>query len=810
MSYPRRILALAVVAMFLTSGLIAIAGDEDIAVADSTNAAGFSVRLVDGDTDPTYSGVGALNEAIGNYKEGNVIEVLSSGNANGLFIGTNSDGSHYIGDSSVLIDSGVETIVIDFKCEVMTVTTAVGSSGTETQAVHLEKDINIVLKNGEIKASGDNFAILVQNYSNLTLDNMVLDGSGMTRGVLKGYSMYVLSNNYGNIKICGATRLLAPADGTSVNYALDVYHYLPYYETAPIVTFEDDFNGYIKGNVSLYGAVTLNVDGKGTFYGKLEKTTDPVPNMNINTGLFLNDGSWKEAGLVDYYVGISEDVSFVGYGVHVAEYKMSEESTNSFPSLYSAIVLQTTDGTTPIRMIANDSGAGLFITNPVTIDFGGFTYDVTAMTVGSTGTETQAFHIEVPSGKVILQNGTITSTGYSKMLIQNYSELTVKQMTLDGSKLVQGHKASDETQYVDVYTMSNNNANVVLEDSKIIVKEGELKSGKTAFAFDICASRSDCTVTVIGDVECNGSVESSGSYNQLLVLDGVLSITDGSIGSASTHIPVTLNTDGGIKADEGCALNVSISASTSNSPDANITNVVAGENKIVIEHGSVVITGDIETTDKGVIEVLTNNVEMAGDVGENVTVSIPDDTKVTLVGDLNFENGSNLIQVDMDSFIASESVETADVVMEAGSTLKTGTISKTTIQEKQVVQFNDAGDTPTTMIRATFVIDDEHIQSLTYDDKPYYEDVWSAQGITLKLSDIDAIVDHGYRVTGWIIDGVTYGVNDSVDITANCDVTAVVGEVPSYDGSSERAFAIAIVAIFGLGALVVAYIGLKY
>ena len=75
---------------------------------------------------------------------------------------------------------------------------AVGSAGTESRAFHLEKDNTVTLKNGTITVAPDsqNTAMLIQNYCNLTLDNIDLIGNNRTQ--------YIISCNYGDtvIKRC--------------------------------------------------------------------------------------------------------------------------------------------------------------------------------------------------------------------------------------------------------------------------------------------------------------------------------------------------------------------------------------------------------------------------------------------------------------------------------------------------------------------------------------------------------------------------------------------------------------------------------
>ena len=89
-------------------------------------------------------------------------------------------------------------ITIDFNGHTYTASSpAVGSSQTQTQALHLEMNNKVTLKNGAFTSdrSASDIKMLIQNYCNLTLDNMVCDcadDSSIT---------YVVSNNFGNCLI---------------------------------------------------------------------------------------------------------------------------------------------------------------------------------------------------------------------------------------------------------------------------------------------------------------------------------------------------------------------------------------------------------------------------------------------------------------------------------------------------------------------------------------------------------------------------------------------------------------------------------
>ena len=90
-----------------------------------------------------------------------------------------------------------------------------GSTGTKTCGFQLLKDSTIVIKDGELAA--DDTKILVQNYSNLTLEDVILRGTET--------DTYVLSNNFGEVHLKGKTQVLATGSNKGKeNVAFDLWY----------------------------------------------------------------------------------------------------------------------------------------------------------------------------------------------------------------------------------------------------------------------------------------------------------------------------------------------------------------------------------------------------------------------------------------------------------------------------------------------------------------------------------------------------------------------------------------------------------
>lgn len=245
-------LALLMIAVMLP--VMAMAADENTAVAKLT--VGEAVSYYDTLVDAVKA---AINKADAK------IDVLKSSDGDGIVV-------FYPEKLDLTIDFHGHTYNVSGK--------AVGSSGTVSQAWHIEKESKLTLMNGTLEASSTSVAMLVQNYSNLTLDNMVLNTQ-------KTGFAYVMSNNNGNVVIKDTT--IFAADG---KVAFDVCRYADY--TGPSVTVEG--NSVINGKVEISssapkdGAQHRLIISGGTFNGPIVKDgNNPDFLSNISGGVFVSD-----------------------------------------------------------------------------------------------------------------------------------------------------------------------------------------------------------------------------------------------------------------------------------------------------------------------------------------------------------------------------------------------------------------------------------------------------------------------------------------------------------------------------------------
>ena len=226
------------------------------------------------------------------------------------------------------------------------------------------------------------------------------------------------------------------------------------------------------GQLTINGGSFTSPSGIACVYNYFTNAT-PV----ITGGTFSSDVS--EFVGSDSVVAKQEDGSFVVEPL-TADNAVARIGDAYYKTLADAVTAVPAGGTIVMLKNAAGSGIGTFAgateesgKNPVkdfTIDFGGFTYTCTGPAVGSNGTESQAFHLE-KGAAVTLKNGTITSTANSGayMLVQNYCDLTLMDMTLDGTNIGAGQ-----------YTMSNNCGKVNIMGATSII------APTSGFAFDAC------------------------------------------------------------------------------------------------------------------------------------------------------------------------------------------------------------------------------------------------------------------------------------------------------------------------------------
>ena len=219
-----------------------------------------------------------LAGAVAAAQDGDTITLLSDCSGDGI---------------SIKDDTFPNGLTIDFAGHSYTVGgKLVGSSGTASNGFHLLKGNTIVMRNGSIfgdaSVAGDDTtqwsgspAIMIQNYSNLTLDGMTVKGGKQT--------CYTLSNNNGDTVIKDSTIIAGQNNQVGGPFSFDVCRYASY----PSVSVTVEGNSVIEGCVDVSGAIgdgqnrQLTITG-GTFSKPISVSTQPA-NIAISGGAFATE-----------------------------------------------------------------------------------------------------------------------------------------------------------------------------------------------------------------------------------------------------------------------------------------------------------------------------------------------------------------------------------------------------------------------------------------------------------------------------------------------------------------------------------------
>lgn len=241
------------VCMMLTMAPFAFAAEGHPSSSGGSASGSGSVTPVAQVGDTTY---GTLRAAVAAVQDGGTVKLLRDAIGAGIgtyrIAGTDNQGNTKITSKSFTIDFNGHTYSLNAP--------AVGSTGYETQGFHFEWSgsadsiPNITLKNGTLDVASEhdsNMKLLIQNYCNLTLDNMVVDGSNLENGW--GTYTYITSN------CCGTTWIKDTkifGGDAQKNVAFDVDGCRSAYANTPVKIT-------VEGNSEILGQIEVNdSDGK--------------------------------------------------------------------------------------------------------------------------------------------------------------------------------------------------------------------------------------------------------------------------------------------------------------------------------------------------------------------------------------------------------------------------------------------------------------------------------------------------------------------------------------------------------------------
>lgn len=203
----------------------------------------------------------------------------------------------------ISVPSGKE-FTIDFDGHTYTLSNpGAGSAGTETNGFQLLKGSDITFKNGTIRISDKNgsgrpenpIKRIIQNYANLTLENMQIYAENQAGG-----EDYALSFNCGNIVFKGDTSIyVTHPEKTRV---FDIYEFSSYPSVK--VVFDESYTGTIQGTIVYDSSNSethkLEIKGNGTF-GKIKATSESTD--AAKAAITVYSGHYAESVNPDYLDG---------------------------------------------------------------------------------------------------------------------------------------------------------------------------------------------------------------------------------------------------------------------------------------------------------------------------------------------------------------------------------------------------------------------------------------------------------------------------------------------------------------------------
>ena len=528
--------------------------------------------------------------------------------------------------------TGCENLTFDLNGH--KITSAIQNNGTVVAS-----RVGLVIKNGTIEntcmdtnAKKATSAVYVTSGGTTTLENVTLH------------------SNYSGLYVCqlsnAVTVVVNVEKDTVINggmYGVNLDAPKGTATTAPGVTLNVN-GGTITGteygihanspSSGKYGTINANitagtVDGVGVVSNntkrpvKLDITGGTINGELYNSGstVTISGGTFTTKPNETYLAGgyVFAANADGTYGVVEAATAVAQIGDKEYATLAEAFAAAK-DGDT-ITLLTDCSGDGIsvkpetFTAKGLTVDFNNHRYTVGGVLVGSSGTASNAFQL-LKGNKITFKNGAIYGdasvagdpttqwTGAPAMMIQNYCDLTLQNMTVVGGK---------ET----CYTLSNNNGNVVIEDTTIKAGNGTQYG---PFAFDICrySSYPSVSVTVKGNSVIEGNVEVSGTIGegqsrQLNIEGGTFKGTFTISGNVPANIAISGGTFTSEVPAEYCADGYIPTKNTDNTYGVKQVVYVAETNNV-----------KYETLQKAIDAAKRNDtVKLLADTKENVTISTP-------------------------------------------------------------------------------------------------------------------------------------------------------------------------------------------
>ena len=341
-----------------------------------------------------------------------------------------------------------------------------GSTNTKTQAFQLLQESTIVFKNGTIECTAANkdytwgsnaeikgIAMIIQNYANLTLENMTIDATNVAHNGNPGTPRYAVSNNCGTVEFKGNTTIKAPVAG---DFAFDVCKFGSYSE--PKVTWNS--TGSVTGKIELTGGEF--VVAKDLALTQPIRTKDAAAKLTVNANITPASG-WN-AGDALVIVNRTGNLTISGNG---------KISNNSNANVYAAVKMTESGEAADASEVAKK--AKLTVDGTVTLegDYYGITGNgsrhgteitVNGGTIRGTHTNDNLGIYHPQEGTLTITNGTIE--GYSSAV-----EMRAGTLNITGGSF---------TSTASPYDFTQNGSGNTIKGVAIAISEHSTKKGITA------------------------------------------------------------------------------------------------------------------------------------------------------------------------------------------------------------------------------------------------------------------------------------------------------------------------------------------
>lgn len=424
---------------------------------------------------------------------------------------------------------------------------------------------------------------------------------------------------------------------------------------------------------------------------------------------------------------IADDVNYVA--------KVGDTQFETLGAAFSAVEKGGALEGQQVKVIAdvtNGAGKSFKSDSNIVIDFGGKTFTAYETSVGSTGTETQVFQL-LRDSTITMKNGTINVanptalTGKFKMGIQNYSNLTLDNMVIDGRNLID----------TEAYTVSNNFGTVNILNSKIIAKEN-------GYAFDVWRGLSPTYTDVsvnVEDSEIIGRIEvltrSTGyaigdNVQELVISRGIMAAETGKYRKLTNNATVTLNNlsmNGNYAKESGAAIYNKAFPDGYSKGTVNINNVEFAENVSTVNGGAIynaanskinfagtnTFTGNTDSTgandihNLGIVTVASGTTTIDGGITGDGTLAIAQGATLN-IGTASVEQGAIALDGTMLATLRDGDAQITAGTFDGNGTLKLSFAGEGTYHVFGNTAFRKAGiDVTSSMYDITWADNDKDL-----------------------------------------------------------------------------------------------------